>query len=180
MKQAVSATTKKPLVLETGFVRALFQGRLDSSAILPFPWPDDEARETAAAVIDMVQSWAADAIDPAAIDEEKCIGCNLCTVACHDGAHQCIHPPGTKAIEGHVAPMAEIAAERLAASAGDELYRIPWVDETECVGCNLCNLVCPVEGCITMEEARRAEDKDTWNARVASGRDNVPGSLADL
>ncbi len=116
----------------------------------------------------------------AKIDESKCIGCNVCTVACHDGAHQCIHPPGTKAIEGHVAPMAEIAAERLAASTGGELYRIPWVDETECVGCNLCNLVCPVEGCITMEEARRAEDEDTWNARVASGRDKVPGSLADL
>ena len=116
----------------------------------------------------------------AKIDEAKCIGCNVCTVACHDGAHQCIHPPGTKAIEGHVAPMAEIAAERLAASSGGEPYRVPWVDETECVGCNLCNLVCPVEGCITMQEARRAEDEDTWNARVASGRDRVPGSLADL
>lgn len=116
----------------------------------------------------------------AQIDETKCIGCNVCTVACHDGAHQCIHPPGTKAIEGHVAPMAEIAAERLAASAGAEPYRIPWVDETECVGCNLCMLVCPVEGCVTMKEARRAEDEDTWNARVASGRDQVPGSLADL
>jgi len=116
----------------------------------------------------------------AQIDEAKCIGCNVCTVACHDGAHQCIHPPGTKAIDGHVAPMATIAAERLAASTTGEPYRVPWVDETECVGCNLCELVCPVEGCITMKEARRAEDKDTWNARVASGRDHVPGSLADL
>ena len=34
------------------------------------------------------------------------------------------------------------------------LARIPRVDETECVGGNLCSLVCPVEGCITKEEAR--------------------------
>jgi dihydropyrimidine dehydrogenase (NAD+) subunit PreA len=114
------------------------------------------------------------------IDDTKCIGCNLCTVACHDGAHQCIHPPGTRPIEGHVAPMAAEAAKRLAASSPEDPYRVPWVDETECVGCNLCHLVCPVEGCITMREARRAEDEDTWNARVASGRDRVPGSLADL
>src|SRR5213076_2806641 len=29
--------------------------------------------------------------------------------------------------------------------------RIPRIDEDECVGCNLCWLVCPVEECITME-----------------------------
>ncbi|MFT6378129.1 MAG: dihydropyrimidine dehydrogenase (NAD+) subunit PreA, partial [bacterium] len=35
----------------------------------------------------------------AKIDADACIGCNLCQVACHDGAHQCIHPnPG----ESHV------------------------------------------------------------------------------
>ena len=32
------------------------------------------------------------------------------------------------------------------------LERIPRVDETECVGCNLCSLVCPVDECITMVE----------------------------
>ena len=32
------------------------------------------------------------------------------------------------------------------------LERIPRVDEDECVGCNLCWLVCPVEDCITMEQ----------------------------
>ena len=45
--------------------------------------------------------------------------------------------------------------ERAAASAQQGPYptplaRIPRVDETECVGCNLCSLVCPVDGCITM------------------------------
>jgi len=28
----------------------------------------------------------------AKIDADKCIGCQLCVAACHDGAHQCIHP----------------------------------------------------------------------------------------
>ncbi len=30
------------------------------------------------------------------------------------------------------------------------LAKIPRVDETECMGCNLCSLVCPVDECITM------------------------------
>ena len=77
--------------------------------------------------------------------------------------------------------MAETAAQRAAATASDPVpYRVPWVDETECVGCNLCALVCPVDGCIEMVERRRGADRDTWNERVATGRDHVPGGLADL
>jgi dihydropyrimidine dehydrogenase (NAD+) subunit PreA len=116
----------------------------------------------------------------ARIDEELCIECQLCYVACHDGAHQCIHLPGTEPIPGHVAPMALAAAERRATAPAEKPYRVPWVDETECVGCNLCALVCPVDGCITMEEQRRAAEPDTWNDRVADGRDAVPGGFADL
>jgi dihydropyrimidine dehydrogenase (NAD+) subunit PreA len=124
----------------------------------------------------------------ARIDQDKCIGCNLCHVACWDGAHQCIHLPGQDAIPGHVAPMAAEAkrratdaAARLAAGDHDvEPYRVPWVDETECVGCNLCSFVCPVEHCITMVEQRRDPATDTWHDRVASGRDRVPGGLTDL
>ncbi|MBI1787521.1 MAG: NAD-dependent dihydropyrimidine dehydrogenase subunit PreA, partial [Acidobacteria bacterium] len=40
----------------------------------------------------------------ARIDAEKCIGCQLCFVACWDGAHQCIH------VNGHRTPP-EVAAE---------------------------------------------------------------------
>ena len=119
---------------------------------------------------------------PARIEDRLASGSTptqrLCHVACHDGAHQCIHLPGTKAIEGNYAPMASTAAKLAVATANDPVpYRVPWVDETECVGCNLCNLVGPVEGCITMVEKRRAADKDTWNQRIADGRNHVPGGL---
>jgi dihydropyrimidine dehydrogenase (NAD+) subunit PreA len=116
----------------------------------------------------------------AKIHEELCISCQLCMVACHDGAHQCIYLPGTAAIPGHVAPMAETAAKKAAEAPPEQPYRIPWVDETECVGCNLCQLVCPVEGCIEMVERRRAPEVETWNDRVRKGTDKVPGGLEDL
>ena len=77
----------------------------------------------------------------AKIDATKCIGCQLCVVACHDGAHQCIHPTG----------------------AG----RVPVIDEPECVGCNLCQIVCPVTGCITMVEVDNGYTPATWNEHVA-------------
>jgi dihydroorotate dehydrogenase/formate hydrogenlyase subunit 6/NADH:ubiquinone oxidoreductase subunit I len=45
------------------------------------------------------------------------------------------------------------------------LARIPRVDEAECVGCNLCSLVCPVEGCITMEEIDTHLPPQSWEQR---------------
>jgi len=57
----------------TGFVRALFTGRVASAAILPYPTPDAETQETTEAVAGMVREWAAEAVDPEAIDREKAI-----------------------------------------------------------------------------------------------------------
>ena len=79
----------------------------------------------------------------AKIDADKCIGCQLCMVACHDGAHQCIHP------------------------AEDKNIRVPVIDESECVGCNLCQIVCPVDECITMVEVDNGHAPATWNEHVA-------------
>ena len=77
----------------------------------------------------------------AKIDASKCIGCQLCVVACHDGAHQCIHPTADS--------------------------RVPVIDESECVGCNLCQIVCPVEGCIDMVEVDNGFTPATWNEHMA-------------
>lgn len=113
----------------------------------------------------------------ARIAKDKCIGCQLCVTACQDGAHQCIftgpedrpRPP-----HAHFPGMAKAPSPLpIGAIAG---VRVPWVDEPECVGCNLCQLVCPVDGCITMEEVAHGP-KETWNDRVEQGRDQVPGGI---
>ena len=77
----------------------------------------------------------------ARINPDKCIRCNLCHVACEDGAHQCIEPSQDGAV--------------------------PVVDEPECVGCNLCMLVCPVEDCITMTRIDDGKHPETWRQRQA-------------
>jgi dihydropyrimidine dehydrogenase (NAD+) subunit PreA len=80
----------------------------------------------------------------AKIDATACIGCNRCMVACHDGAHQCIHPNPNGS-------------------------KVPVVDEDECVGCNLCQIVCPVPDCISMVEVDNGYAPASWNEHVNEG-----------
>ena len=126
----------------------------------------------------------------ARIDEMKCIGCDLCHVACWDGAHQCIHldrvsGPVDGPVELHTPPGAYEARSRAAitntpvtrkeralriAEHGPyptPLARIPRVDETECVGCNLCSLVCPVDECITMVRVDTGRAAESWDQRTS-------------
>jgi len=115
------------------------------------------------------------------ISVDKCIGCQLCYVACMDGAHQCIHLPGKTEAEsraaGHI-HMPKLIPDRAVISlAAAEGARVPYVDEDECIGCNLCALVCPVQGCITMKELPTGKGPETWNDRIQKGTDFVPGGL---
>ncbi len=108
------------------------------------------------------------------VDADKCVGCNLCYVACRDTAVHCIHNAGDALAPGHLAPTRDAAI----AVSSERKTHVVWVDETECIGCNLCSHVCPVEGCITMKDVT---DKpfESWNDRIAKGTAHVPGGLHD-
>ncbi|MBM3325142.1 MAG: 4Fe-4S dicluster domain-containing protein, partial [Calditrichaeota bacterium] len=110
------------------------------------------------------------------INPETCIGCQLCVVACQDGAHQCIYVPTSEVKPGHIAPRAVEVKRKLAANPD---YRVPWVDETDCIGCNLCALICPVPDCITMKPIDTGLPFESWNDRVRKGTAFVPGGLHD-
>lgn len=78
------------------------------------------------------------------INPDKCIGCQVCYIACEDGAHQAIALPANGS-------------------------RVPKIKETECVGCNLCSLVCPVEGCITMVRQEQGLPEKSHNDYLKAG-----------
>jgi dihydropyrimidine dehydrogenase (NAD+) subunit PreA len=118
----------------------------------------------------------------ARIDPDTCIGCQLCYTACWDGAHQCIHLDRVSSNgEGHRTP-AQVEAESrrkitvTPAARLDQgpfptpIERVPRVDEEECVGCNLCWLVCPVEGCISMEPVDTGLPPESWEERCNKQR----------
>ena len=99
----------------------------------------------------------------ARIDEAKCIQCNLCYVACHDTAHQCIDLVNNQGavVEPYAYPVDSNGKVEATATRPR-----PVVREPDCVGCRLCYNVCPVERCIEMVEVPSGRAPVTWQQLV--------------
>jgi dihydropyrimidine dehydrogenase (NAD+) subunit PreA len=70
--------------------------------------------------------------EKAVIDQDLCIQCGRCHIACEDTSHQAI----------------------TSMKDGQRWFEVM---EDECVGCNLCTTVCPVPHCITMRQVQPGE-----------------------
>ncbi len=111
-------------------------------------WMDEKGYESTADFIGMaapnVTDWQyldLNYVTKAKIDEDACIKCGRCYAACEDTSHQAI------------------------AMSEDRVFT---VKDDECVACNLCVNVCPVEDCITMVELQPG-DTDERTGRVLDG-----------
>jgi dihydropyrimidine dehydrogenase (NAD+) subunit PreA len=86
------------------------------------------------------------ATSKAVIDQDKCISCGRCHIACEDTSHQAI-------------------------TAMKDGMRHFEVKEDECVGCNLCVTVCPVPDCLTLRTLAPGElDQRTGEPVPATAR----------
>ncbi|MBC7647807.1 MAG: NAD-dependent dihydropyrimidine dehydrogenase subunit PreA [Vitreoscilla sp.] len=83
-------------------------------------------------------------VSKAVINQDACIGCGRCHIACEDTSHQAI----TNLVDG---------------------ARKFEVIEAECVGCNLCVTVCPVPECITMRTVEIGDIDLRTQKPVAAG-----------
>jgi dihydropyrimidine dehydrogenase (NAD+) subunit PreA len=108
----------------------------------------------------------------AEIAQNRCIHCGLCYIACEDGAHQsirCERVPLSEFLRcnGHQAQVLRSGGLEVLPGAGGDTINVYRIKEDTCVGCNLCSLVCPVEGCITMKEVDTGKPPLSWNAYQA-------------
>jgi dihydropyrimidine dehydrogenase (NAD+) subunit PreA len=81
-------------------------------------------------------------VTKAKIDQDACIKCGRCYAACEDTSHQAIM------------------------STKDGARHFEVMDD-ECVGCNLCANVCPVDNCITMEPMAAGSMDPRTNKKVS-------------
>jgi dihydropyrimidine dehydrogenase (NAD+) subunit PreA len=119
------------------------------------------------------------------INQNKCIHCGLCYIACDDGAHQSIAKRGISedefvaslkangqaAANGNgdsgrlvhgVDPVMISGGKRVISGGGDGRVNLYEIKQDTCVGCNMCSLVCPVQGCIDMVEQPSPIPHMTW------------------
>ncbi|AVT12035.1 NAD-dependent dihydropyrimidine dehydrogenase subunit PreA [Paracidovorax avenae] len=83
-------------------------------------------------------------VDKAVINQDACIQCGRCHVVCEDTSHQAI---------------------TFTQQGGARRFE---VDESECVGCNLCVSICPVPECITLRSLAPGE-VDARTGRTVTG-----------
>jgi dihydropyrimidine dehydrogenase (NAD+) subunit PreA len=104
----------------------------------------------------------------AEIDQDKCIHCGLCYIACEDGAHQSIRWDRVPVSDflranGHHVKLVRSGGTEVLPGAGGDTINVFTIKQDVCVGCNLCSLVCPVEKCIMMKEVDTGKGPMTWN-----------------
>ena len=85
----------------------------------------------------------------ARINQDLCVKCGLCHIACEDTAHQAI----------------------LTQKDGRRHFEVV---DSECVGCNLCMHVCPVDNCITMERVDDGSKYQNWTTHPNNPMRKVP------
>ncbi len=109
-------------------------------------WMDEKGHESVGSVVGRAvpkcrdwQDLNLNYVTKAEIDQDKCIKCGRCFAACEDTSHQAI-----------------LMGEN----------RVFTVDDSECVACNLCVNVCPVEGCIRMRELALGEVDERTGRKV--------------
>jgi dihydropyrimidine dehydrogenase (NAD+) subunit PreA len=81
--------------------------------------------------------------EKAVINQDLCIQCGRCHIACEDTSHQAI----------------------TSMKDGKRWFEVM---EDECVGCNLCTTVCPVPSCITMRQVLPGEVDARTQQRVSA------------
>jgi dihydropyrimidine dehydrogenase (NAD+) subunit PreA len=114
----------------------------------------------------------------ARIDQQKCIHCGLCYIACEDGCHQAIQwdriaPADYLATQASRNGAIRSGGYDVLPGAGGNVINVFSIKEDACVGCNMCSLVCPVEGCVTMHEVDTGQPPMSWNeyqARLTAGQ----------
>jgi dihydropyrimidine dehydrogenase (NAD+) subunit PreA len=127
-------------------------------------WMDEKGYESTSDFVGMavpnVTDWQylnLNYVAKAKISQDDCIKCGRCYAACEDTSHQAISMSADRVFE---------------------------VIDAECVACNLCVDVCPVENCITMEPMKAGE-VDPRTGKVVSDKyanwtthPNNPGAVA--
>ena len=98
-------------------------------------------------------------LEPTLACNLACIGCGKCIEVCHDNQVDCIDW----------------------ATGSTNLTRVAKVDDSECIGCDLCSIVCPVHECITMEPRDNGLAPISWSELTQQiGTPGVCVSTSDL